>query len=127
MGRLSPECTGGTWLDGATGPVVGARFKGTNKRGFVRWSTKSRVVAAERGRTFAFEVGESGTRWRYDFEPDGTGTIVTESRSASKPYPFVAKAFTTLLLGGVEGHTRELREGMAATLERLKVEAEGRS
>ena len=124
MGRLSPECTGGQWLDGATGPVVGARFKGTNKRGFVRWSTKSKVVEAERGKAFAFEVGESGTRWTYRFEADGTGTIVTESRSASKPYPFVAKAFTTLLLGGVDGHTEELRAGMAATLERLRAEAE---
>lgn len=127
MGRLSPECTGGHWLDGATGPAVGARFKGTNKRGFVRWSTKSTVVAAERGRAFAFEVGDSGTRWTYAFEADGTGTVVTESRSATKPYPFIARAFTTVLLGGVEGHTRELRAGMAATLERLKVLAEQRS
>jgi hypothetical protein len=124
MGRLSPECTGGHWLDGATGPAVGARFKGTNKRGFVRWSTKSTVVAADPGKEFAFEVGDSGIRWGYTFEPDGTGTLVTESRLASKPYPFIAKAFTTVLLGGVEGHTRELREGMAATLQRLKELAE---
>jgi hypothetical protein len=125
MGRLSPECTGGHWLDGATGPAVGARFKGTNKRGFVRWSTKSTVVTADRGRAFAFEVGDSGTRWSYAFEPDGTGTVVSESRAASKPYPFIAKAFTTVLLGGVDGHTEELRAGMAATLARLKELAEG--
>lgn len=106
---------------------MGARFKGTNKRGVVRWSTKSTVVAAERGREYAFEVGESGTRWRYAFEADGTGTIVSESRTASKPYPFVAKAFTAVLLGGVEGHTAELRAGMAATLQRLKELAEGSS
>lgn len=124
MGRLSPECTGGRWLDGATGPAVGARFKGSNKRGFVRWSTTSTVVEAERGKAFAFEVGDSGTRWAYRFEADGTGTIVTESREASKPYPFIAKAFTSVLLGGVAGHTEELRAGMAATLERLKAEAE---
>lgn len=124
MGRLSPECTGGHWLDGATGPAVGARFKGTNKRGFVRWSTKSTVIAADRGKEFAFEVGDSGTRWRYQFEADGTGTLVTESRAASKPYPFIAKAFTTVALGGVEKHTQELRAGMAATLQRLKEIAE---
>jgi hypothetical protein len=124
MGRLSPECTGGRWLDGASGPAVGARFKGTNKRGIARWSTKCTVVAAERGREFAFEVGESGMQWRYRFEPDGTGTLVTESRTASKPYPFIAKAFTTVLLGGVERHAQELRAGMAATLQRLKVLAE---
>jgi hypothetical protein len=124
MGRLSPECTGGRWLDDATGPAVGARFKGTNKRGFVRWSTTSTVVAAERGREYAFEVGDSGTRWSYRFEPDGSGTLVTESRAASKPYPFIAKAFTTVALGGVQRHTEELRAGMAATLARLKELAE---
>jgi hypothetical protein len=124
MGDLSPECTGGHWLDGATGPAVGARFKGTNKRGIVRWSTKPTVIAAERGRTFAFEVGQSGTVWRYRFEPQGNGTLVTESRVASKDYPLVARVFTTLFLGGVEGHTAELRRGMAETLERLKVIAE---
>ena len=32
MGHWSPEYQGGEWLDGATGPMVGARFKGRNKR-----------------------------------------------------------------------------------------------
>jgi len=127
MGRLSPECTGGHWLDGATGPAVGARFKGTNKRGVIRWSTKATVVAADPGQEFAFEVGDSGIRWTYAFAADGTGTVVTESRAPSKPYPFIAKAFTTVLLGGVERHTAELRAGMAATLARLKDLAEAGS
>src|SRR5688572_8908845 len=63
MGRLSPECTGGKWLDGATGPAVGARFKGSNKRGWARWSTTNEVVAAEPGAAFSFETQQSGTRW----------------------------------------------------------------
>ncbi len=124
MGSLSPECTGGHWLDGASAAAVGARFKGTNKRGIIRWSTTSTVVAADPGTEFAFEVGDSGIRWGYRFDADGDGTLVTESRVASKPYPFIAKAFTTVLLGGVEGHTKELRQGMADTLQRLKDTAE---
>lgn len=124
MGELSPECIGGHWLDGATAPAVGARFTGKNKRGIVRWSTTSTVVEADPGRAFAFETGDSGIRWSYRFEADGTGTTVTESRGAAKPYPFIAKAFTTVLLGGVEKHTEELREGMRATLARLKDVAE---
>ncbi|MFN2524390.1 MAG: SRPBCC family protein, partial [Mycobacteriales bacterium] len=32
MGRLSPENTGGRWSGGATGPAVGARFRGANRR-----------------------------------------------------------------------------------------------
>lgn len=124
MGALSPECTGGRWLDGADGPAVGARFKGSNKRGFIRWSTTSSVLVADRGKEFTFEVGDSGTQWSYRFEPDGEATVVTESRAMSKPYPFIAKAFTTVLLGGVDGHTAELRAGMAETLDRLKALAE---
>lgn len=124
MGRLSPECIGGRWLDGASGPAVGARFKGKNQRGFVRWSTTNVVVAAEPAREFAFETQQSGVRWTYRFEPDGAGTTVTERREAFKPRPFVARAFTALLLGGVSDHDDELRRGMRATLERLKVAAE---
>lgn len=120
LGRLSPECTGGKWLGGATGPAVGARFRGYNKRGIVRWFTTCRVVAAEPGRHFAFEVRDNGIRWGYRFEPDGEGTLVTEYRQAAKPTPFVAKAFTAVLLGGVERHTEELRDGMRRTLERLR-------
>jgi uncharacterized protein YndB with AHSA1/START domain len=124
MGRLSPECTGGRWLDGATGPAVDARFKGSNKRGIARWSTTNRVVEAEPGRAFSFETNESGTRWTYRMEADGTGTVVTESRTAFKDRPLLAKVFSTLLLGGVEDHDDEMRDGMRQTLERLKAVAE---
>src|SRR3954471_13280853 len=82
MGEWSPETVKCEWLDGATRPAVGARFKGTNKRGFVRWSTKPRVVVAEQGREFAFVTEGLGpaTRWTYRFESatDG-GTDATES------------------------------------------------
>jgi dimethylaniline monooxygenase (N-oxide forming) len=124
MGRLSPECTGGHWLDGATGPAVGARFKGNNKRGIARWSTTNLVVAADPGRAFSFETQQSGYRWTYSLEPDGAGTVVSERRDPFKERPLVAKVFTKLLLGGEDGHTDELREGMRQTLERLKAVAE---
>src|SRR5207248_10883503 len=85
MGEWSPETTKCVWLDGATGPAVGARFKGSNRRGIAVWSTKPRVVVAEPGREFAFVAGlmispREMTKWRYEFQPapDG-GTDVTES------------------------------------------------
>jgi hypothetical protein len=124
MGRLSPECTGGRWLGSASGPVVGARFKGTNKRGWVRWSTTNEVVAAEPGREFGFETKQSGTRWSYSFERDGDGTLVTESRAAWRDRPLTAKVASRLFLGGLDEHEDEMREGMRATLERLKAVAE---
>src|SRR5438552_16307762 len=78
----SPECVSCRWIGGAAGPTVGARFKGTNKRSFIRWSTKPKVVAADPAREFAFETVTRGpsTRWTYRFEPtaDG-GTDLIES------------------------------------------------
>ena len=124
MGRLSPECTGGKWIGGATGPAVGASFKGSNKRGMARWSTTNKVVAATPGEEFAFETIQSGTRWTYRLQADGDGTIVTESRAAFKDRPLLARVFSKALLGGVEGHDDEMRAGMQATLERLKAVAE---
>jgi uncharacterized protein YndB with AHSA1/START domain len=124
MGRLSPECTGGNWLDGATGPAVGARFKGRNRRGLARWSTTNEVIEADPGRAFGFKTLQSGYQWTYRMEPDGEGTVVTESRAPFRERPLVARVFTQLLLGGEDGHTDELRAGMQQTLERVKAIAE---
>jgi hypothetical protein len=124
MGRLSPECTGGRWLGGASGPAVGARFLGTNKRGWFRWFTTNKVVAADPGREFAFETKQSGTRWSYRMEPDGDATIVTETRSPWRKRPAAAKLASALFLGGVGGHEDEMRAGLQATLERLQAVAE---
>jgi len=124
MGRLSPECTGGRWLGDVTGPAVGAKFKGTNKRGFARWSTTNEVEVASPGEEFTFKTLQSGYRWTYRFEPDGDATIVTERREPFRDRPLVAKLFTQVLLGGEDGHTDELRDGMLQTLGRLQAIAE---
>ena len=81
MGEWSPEATGGKWLRGATGPAVGARFKGTNRKGRIRWSTAVKVVTAEPGNEFAFDVAAMGfgvARWGYRMEAVDGGTKVTE-------------------------------------------------
>ena len=103
---------------------VGARFKGSNKRGLARWSTTNEVEEATPGEAFAFKTLQSGYRWIYRFEPDGDGTVVTERREPFRDRPRLAKVFTQLLLGGEDGHTDELRAGMQQTLERLKAIAE---
>jgi hypothetical protein len=56
MGEWSPENTGGKWVQGAEGPVTGARFKGSNKSGRLRWRTDVIVTTARPGEQFAFEV-----------------------------------------------------------------------
>jgi len=43
MGEWSPENQGGEWVKGATGPAVGALFKGRNSNGKKSWSTTVKV------------------------------------------------------------------------------------
>lgn len=80
--RFSSEFQGGEWLDGATGPALGARFRGRNHheaRG--SWETVSTVCELEPERVFAWAVGDPGVpaaRWRFTLEPAEAGTRITQ-------------------------------------------------
>ena len=125
--ELSPEVVDVRWLDGATGPAVGARFEAVNlSSGGKRWKNRPVVTAADRGREFAFSRTEpfAGTvAWRYRFEAVEGGTRVVESYAVERPVTRVGwfvieKVFRS-------GNRREeLRAGMRTTLERLRVLAE---
>jgi uncharacterized protein YndB with AHSA1/START domain len=123
MGRWSPECHRCEWVGGASGPAVGATFKGWNKRGLMRWSTVSTVVIADEPSHFAWEVKQSRMRWGYRFEASGDGTRVIEYRDelAQKP-AYVRLAYKLRLLGGDPDAI--VRQGMKETLDRLKAGAE---
>lgn len=124
MGDWSPECYRCTWLDGGTGPRVGARFKGWNRHDLgplpVRWATTSTVVESARGAVFAFTTKDSGARWTYRLTPTGDGaTHVVETRADGRK-PLLAKVFHAVM----PGRDERLRNGMQQTLERLKAAAE---
>jgi hypothetical protein len=123
IGERSPECYRAKWLAGATGAEVGARFRGYNRIGPIRWATTCIVTRADRGREFAFSVvnphGREETQWRYVLTGSGDSTSVTESyeflwcpwiaRVAELPFP----------------RDRQLRRGLRETLASIKVAAEG--
>lgn len=120
--ELSPEIVRCTWLHGATGPVVGARFRAINKAGRgPSWPNKPVVITADPGREFAFARTEpfAGTiEWRYEFEPDGEGTRVTESYTVTKQLNIIGW-FIIDTLYGLKDRRSDLRAGMQRTLERL--------
>ena len=124
IGRYSPETFEAEWLDGATGPAVGARFRGhvkRNGRGPAYW-TKCTVIASEPGREFAFGVGPGDkplSVWRYELEPNGDGTDVTESFTLARTK--LLRLYWALL-GWTRGRTN--RDGMRTTLERVKAQVE---
>jgi len=82
MGEFSPENVGGSWLNGATGPALGAVFTGANKNGVRRWSTKATVIDCAPGRSFEISISKGPlaiANWRYEFEETEGGCRVTES------------------------------------------------
>jgi len=125
IGRYSPETFEAEWIEGATGPALGARFRGHVKRngkGPIYWTT-CRVTACEPGREFAFGVGAKDKTplnvWRYELVPAGNGTDVTESfRLADK----LGLRVYWAVLGWARGRTN--RNNMRTTLERIKAEVE---
>jgi uncharacterized protein YndB with AHSA1/START domain len=124
IGRYSPETFEAEWLEGATGPAVGAKFRGHVKRngkGPTYWTTCT-VLASVPGREFGFGVGPSDKPlnvWRYRLEPKGDGTDVTESFALSQR---ASLRLYWALLGWSRGRTN--RNGMRTTLERIKAEVE---
>jgi hypothetical protein len=123
-GRYSPEVIEAEWLDGATGPELGAKFRGhvrRNEIGPVYWTT-CRVTACEPGREFGFEVllGDNPVNnWHYLFTPVDDGTEVTESFRLIDNLPM--KIFG--LFGGQLRRRRNIRD-MRKTLERIKAVVE---
>ena len=86
--EYSPDVASCRWLDGATGPAVGARFEAVNTANGKSWKNRPVVTAAEPGRAFAFARTEplAGTvAWRWSFEPVGDGTRVTVGYEVTKP------------------------------------------
>lgn len=126
MGEYSPEVVEAEWLDGATGPALGARYKGHVKRNekwpVLYWTT-CEVTECEPGKVFEFTVVMQGrylNRWRYEFAgTDDGGTDVTESFDLGDT--FLVKLWRPL--GGVLREQRNRRD-MQRTLERIKAVAE---
>lgn len=123
MGRWSPECTGGRWLDGAAEPLVGSQFRGTNRWGPLRWSTRCSIVAAQPDRLLAFDARHwSGatTRWTFELTPDGDSTVLREK------FETRGKPAVVLVLDRLAGRPRRLVHSMETTLRRLSEAAQAR-
>jgi uncharacterized protein YndB with AHSA1/START domain len=80
MPGASPELQAVEWLDGRSGPGLGARFAGHNRHeAFGEWSTVSVIVEYDPPRVFAWAVGdldEPSAIWRFSLEAQAGGTLV---------------------------------------------------
>ena len=124
IGEFSPETFEAEWTHGATGPEVGARFRGHVRRngvGPVYWSPCT-VTRCEPEREFEFAVGLDGrpiNTWGYRLRPEEGGTRVTEYFRLTPAW--YLRAYW-LALGRLRARTNE--RGMRTTLERMKAVVE---
>jgi uncharacterized protein YndB with AHSA1/START domain len=81
MGRWSPENDGGDWIRGATGPELGAKFRGKNSWEGKSWKAPVTITEYDAPRRFTFQmrIGPfGGADWSFDIEPTPNGCNVTQ-------------------------------------------------
>jgi len=124
-GEWSPVCRACWWDEGA-GPVEGAWFSGRNEIPGRTWETRSQIVAAERGRAFAWHVAGSLISWAWTMAPVAGGTELTESWELLE----AGEAYFRATYGDgadevLDARTAEAHSGIPASLAAVKRIAEG--
>ncbi|MDP2292783.1 MAG: hemerythrin domain-containing protein [Actinomycetota bacterium] len=82
VGEWSHECVGAEWV-GATGAHPGARFRGRNRQGLLRWGRLCEVVRIEPGelvwRTVPTRLYPDSTEWAIRVDRVDAGTRIEQS------------------------------------------------
>ena len=129
----SAELRSVQWLDGATGPAVGARFLGRNRNEALgEWTTTSHVVECAPGRVFAWAVQDPAdpiATWRFALSPREGGTDLAYRVRLGTGRSGLTRAIARAPERErqvVAQRLRDLERNMVTTLEQLKRHAESR-
>jgi|SRR5579884_1900361 len=123
----SCEATRMDWIPPAREATVGARFRGSNHRGIMRWTRENEVLEADPERVFSWRtlptrLYPDSTIWRIELRPSGAGTEVRESFQVVK----MNRAFEIMLYWINPVH-RNRSGDLAGDLARLKTFVESRA
>ena len=125
-GEWSPVCRACWWEDEAAAGTVGAWFGGRNETPDRTWETRSLVVAAARGREFAWVVGGGLVRWGFSLEHGDDGTRLTESWDfLPAGITFFHDKYGDDADAQIADRSRAALSGVPETLARIKEIAEG--
>ena len=119
MGEWSEECYACDWRPGSDAAKVGAMFDGHNRNGEHEWTTQCTIIAADRGRAFAFECSLYDfhfSTWGYDLEATATGCRVTEWSEDFRPESALEYSAR---VSGIDDRPERNRQTISGTLERL--------
>jgi uncharacterized protein YndB with AHSA1/START domain len=84
VGEWSHECCSAEWTSGDGNPVPGARFRGRNRNGRLRWTRTCELVAVDEPheivwRTVPSVLFPDSTEWSIRLQPSGRGTRITQT------------------------------------------------
>lgn len=118
-GEWSHECQQVTWLGGATQAAPGARFRGRNKSGWVRWHRISEVIRVQPPRELAWRTLSTplypdSTEWSLRIEAEGPRTRITQNYRVTRLPVLLDWLFTRI----IPAHT-DRTAGLNADLHRL--------
>ncbi len=135
-GEWSPVCTGCWWDDPNQAGQLDAWFTGRNEVPGRSWETRSKIVAADRGREFAWIVGGAFVRWAFTLEagpvdtsgpvgPDAPSTTLTEHWTfLPEGIAMFEGKYGDRAAAEIEERTRQAHDGIPRTLEAIKRIAE---
>lgn len=133
MTEFSPELVKVEWLDGATGPAVGARFAGKSRIDSFEWTRNCTITEFRPPHVFAWEVYDGAdelpqSRWWFELTPDGDGTLLTQ-RFAHVPdgrstVRLMAEAEPDAAEDTIDERAVMLIAGMRRTLEAIRDRSE---
>jgi len=119
-GEWSHETQGGEWLDAAHGPAVGARFRGRNENGRMKWSRQCEVLSLDDNRSISWRTVPTKLRyrdstiWTYELEPTDRGCRITQRFEVVLLGPVMDR----LLYAAIPAH-RDRSDALAADVRRL--------
>ena len=124
MADWSPECVRCRWIGNVRWGDVGARFRGTSRNGWHRWTTTSTIADMRDGELFAWDVtylGQPVARWEYRLEPTGDAVRLIETVHDRRGR--LLHAVSPLITGSPDRDKRN-SDTMESTLEAIKAAAE---
>lgn len=123
MPEWSPQVTS-TRLRSGFELGLGAEFTNRNREGDLEWTTHAEIVRFDPEQELAFKVAENWAIWSFRLQPDGDGTVLTQTRDTPDGISELSRELTDGFFGGQEPFLETLNAGMQQTLERIKAAAE---
>ncbi len=130
VGEWSGECRGCVWADGADTAVRGARFRGRNRRGGLRWTRLNEVTDVEvphrlGWRTVTRFPYPDSVEWELRLTETREGTEVVESFRVVK-LPRVMEWLIGIFMPAHRDRSTDLAEDLARLKEVVESAAHGR-